>query len=75
MVTATDPGDVLTYTFSGGANDSSYSIDPGTGQITVGARTALDREAIGGTFTHRVSVSGHRPGRRRYNARGDHHHQ
>ena len=56
VVTATDPGDVLTYTFSGGTNDSSYSIDPGTGQITVGARTALDREVIGDPFTHTVSV-------------------
>ncbi len=50
------PGDVLTYTFSGGANDSSYSIDPATGQITVGPRIALDREAIGG-FTHTVNVT------------------
>ena len=56
-VTATDPGDVLTYTFGGGTNDSSYSIDPATGQITVGARTALDREAIAGTFTHTVTVT------------------
>ncbi len=55
-VSATDPGDVLTYTFGGGANDSNYSIDPATGQITVGARTALDREAIGGDFTHTVTV-------------------
>ena len=57
VVTATDPGDVLTYTFGGGANDSSYSIAPATGQITVGARTALDREAIGGAFTHTVTVT------------------
>ena len=56
-VTATDPGDVLTYTFSGGANASSYSINAATGQITVGARTALDREAIGGNFTHTVNVT------------------
>ena len=56
-VTATDPGDVLTYTFSGGANDSSYRIDPATGQITVGPRTVLDREAIGDTFTHTVDVT------------------
>ena len=38
-------GDVLTYTFSGtGDDDSDYEIDPATGQITVGPRTALDRE-------------------------------
>ena len=44
VVTATDPGDVLTYTFDGGTDDSDYSIHPATGQITVGARTALDHE-------------------------------
>ena len=46
------PGDVLTYTFSGsGANDSSYRIDPATGQITVGPRTSL------ATGTHTVEVT------------------
>ena len=51
------PGDVLTYTFSGdGANNSSYRINQATGQITVGPRIALDREANGGTVTHTVSV-------------------
>ena len=55
-VTANDaPGDVLTYTFSGdGADDSSYKIDPATGQITVGPRTALNREPDNTTDT--VSV-------------------
>ena len=62
-VTATDPGDVLTYTFGGGTNDSAYSIHPATGQITVGARTALDREAIGGNFTHMVTVTATDPAR------------
>ena len=56
-VTATDPGDVLTYTFSGGANDSSYRIDPATGQITTGPRTALDREGNGGTHTVNVTAT------------------
>ena len=38
------PGDVLTYTLVGDvAND--YRIDQATGQITVGPRTMLDREA------------------------------
>ena len=51
------PGDVLTYTLSGsGANDSSYRIDPATGQIMVGPRTTLDREEIGSPFTHTVQV-------------------
>ena len=49
------PGDVLTYTFSGGANDSSYRIDAATGQITVGPGITLDREASGGA-THTVQV-------------------
>ena len=40
-------GDVLTYTFSGdGTDDSSYRIDPATGQITVGPRTPLNREGL-----------------------------
>ena len=55
-VTATDPGDVLTYTISG-ANASSYRIGAATGQITVGPRIALDREGIGNPFTHAVSVT------------------
>ena len=41
-VTATDPGDVLTYTLGDGGDNVSYGIDPATGQITVGPRTALD---------------------------------
>ena len=51
------PGDVLTYTFGGGTNDSSYSINAATGQITVGARTALDREALSDPFAHTVTVT------------------
>ena len=40
------PGDVLTYTLVADNSDdaSSYRIDPATGQITVGPRTALDFE-------------------------------
>ena len=56
-VTATDPGDVLTYTLAGGNDNDNYSIHPATGQITVGPRTALDRESIGGAFTHTVNVT------------------
>ena len=55
-VTATDPGDMLTYTISGGTDASSYRIDPATGQITVGPGIALDREASGGA-THTVMVT------------------
>ena len=44
-VTANDSaGDVLTYTFGTGNDEGSYRIDAATGQITVGPRTALDRE-------------------------------
>ena len=44
-VTANDSaGDVLTYTFGTGNDEGSYRIDPATGQITVGSRTALNRE-------------------------------
>ena len=50
------PGDVLTYTI-GGTNGPLYRVDSATGQITVGPRTALDRETIGGDFTHTVTVT------------------
>ena len=55
-VTANDTaGDVLTYTFSGGgSDDSDYKIDPATGQITVGPRTALNREGPNDTDTVEV---------------------
>ena len=46
-VTASDTaGDVLTYTLAdnGNGDGANYSIDPGTGQITVGARTTLDAD-------------------------------
>ena len=56
-VTANDaPGDVLTYTI-GGTSGPLYRIDSATGQITVGPRTALDRETIGDPFTHTVTVT------------------
>ena len=50
-------GDVLTYTLGTVGDNSNYRIDPATGQITVGARVTLDREAIGDLFTHTVSVT------------------
>ena len=44
-VTASDTaGDVLTYTLADNGDGANYSIDPGTGQITVGARTTLDAD-------------------------------
>ncbi len=43
-VMATDPRDVLTYTLADGGDNDDYRIDPATGQITVGPRTALDFE-------------------------------
>ena len=55
-VTAGDDGDVLTYTISG-TNAGLYVIDRATGQITVGPRTMLDREADGFEGgTHEVTV-------------------
>ena len=46
-VGATDSeGDVLTYTLSGTDDDSSFSIDWGTGQIRVGDGTELDFETM-----------------------------
>ena len=52
------PGDVLTYTLAELTRITfvNYRIDPATGQITVGPRTALDRETIGGA-THTVQVT------------------
>ena len=50
-------GDVLTYTLAAGGDNVNYRINPATGQITVGPRTTLDREAIGGAFTHTVTVT------------------
>ena len=49
-------GDVLTYTFGTGNQEDSYRIDPATGQITVGPRTALDREGPPANETNTVSV-------------------
>ena len=49
-VTAADaPGDILTYMLMLDPADdgANYRIDPATGQITVGPRTILDREADG----------------------------
>ena len=70
VVTATDPGDVLTYTLGGGGDNDSYRIDPAKGQITIGPRTALDFETnpsdtvsvvatdpAGGTETQEVTIT------------------
>ncbi len=56
-VTATDPdtGDTLTYTL-GGADASSFDIGRSTGQITVGAGTALDY-AAGASYTVSVTAA------------------
>ena len=56
-VTANDTlGDVLTYTFGTDDDEASYRIDPATGQITVGPRTALDRDGSPPNETDMVSV-------------------
>ena len=57
-VTADDPdtGDTLTYSLSG-TDASSFTIDSGTGQISVAAGTALDYEAAKNTYTVVVNAS------------------
>ena len=55
-VTATDPdNDTLTYTLSG-ANADSFDIGRSTGQITVGAETALNY-AAGASYTVTVTAA------------------
>ena len=56
-VTANDPdtGDTLTYTL-GGADASSFAIGSSTGQITVGAETALNYGA-GASYTVTVTAA------------------
>ncbi len=45
--TGTDPeGTALTYSIIGGNTDNAFSIDPGTGRITVNNSAALDFETI-----------------------------
>ena len=57
-VTATDPGDVLTYTLADGGDNDSYKINPGTGQITVGGPgPRWIARPPGDPFTHTVSVT------------------
>ena len=56
-VTATDPGDTLTYTLSGTDDDSDYRINAATGQITVGPRAALDREEPNASDTVTVTAT------------------
>ena len=61
-VTAADtPGDVLTYTLTGGADGGDYRIDAATGQITVGPRTMLDHDEPNEEDT--VDGHSHRPER------------
>ena len=57
-VTADDPdtGDTLTYSLSG-TDASSFTIDSGTGQISVAAGTVLDYEATKNTYEVQVGVS------------------
>ena len=58
VVTADDPdnGDTLTYSLSG-TDASSFSIDSGTGQISVATGTVLDFEAEKNTYEVQVDVS------------------
>ena len=70
-VAATDtPGDVLTYTLADGEDKDNYRINPATGQIMTGPRTALDFETnpsdtvmvtatdpAGGTTTQDVTIT------------------
>ena len=57
-VTATDPdtGDTLTYSLSG-TDASSFTIDSGTGQISVATGTDLDYEATKNTYEVEVGAS------------------
>ena len=57
-VTANDPdtGDTLTYSLSG-TDASSFTIDSGTGQISVATGTVLDYEATKNTYQVEVGVS------------------
>ena len=56
-VAAEDPdGDTVVYTLSDAADAGSFAIDQKTGQITVGAATALDYETKD-TYSVRVSVT------------------
>ena len=50
------PGETLTYTLTG-TNAELYSIDRATGQISVGARTMLNREGLDLPFQHTVIVT------------------
>ena len=57
-VTAGDAGDVLTYSISATGNAVGlFSIDPATGQIMVGPRTMLNREALTTPFQYTVTVT------------------
>ena len=51
-----DTGDTLTYSLSG-TDMASFAIDPGTGQIKVGATTMLDYEATQNTYMVTVTAT------------------
>ena len=50
------PGEILTYTLTG-TNAELYSIDRATGQISVSARTMLNREDLTSPYQHTVIVT------------------
>ena len=51
-----DPGDVLSYSVTGGSGQAAFALDSNTGEITVTDNAALDFEATP-SFTLQVSVS------------------
>ncbi len=58
-VTASDPGDVLTYSLSG-ADAGQFDLDRATGQLRT--KVVLNRETIGTPFTQAVTVTATDPG-------------
>ena len=58
-VTASDPGDVLTYSLTG-ANAEQFDLDRATGQLRT--KAVLNRETIGTPFTQTVTVTATDPG-------------
>ena len=61
-IAATDPGadgrqEILTYTLTGNTGDDLFSIDHGTGQISVGVGTELDFEGEGKLYSVTVTAT------------------
>ena len=57
-VTASDPDeDTLTYSISGGADMSAFTIDRGSGQLKVGKNTKLDYEGSQTTYVVEVTAT------------------